>query len=74
MRRFPAPPNKDLPSTPGSTRSAEAPMQYEWEKPRQFPASPFAAVGASRTAAEDPEPPKKRESIVDDSVYPTSWR
>ncbi|GAA5989662.1 hypothetical protein JCM10908_000579 [Rhodotorula pacifica] len=60
MRRFPAPPGKNTPSTPGATRSAEAPMQYEWEKPRQFPASPFAAVGAGRTVQEDVEPPKKR--------------
>lgn len=60
MRRFPAPPGKDMPSTPGTARSAEAPMQYEWEKPRQFPASPFAAAGASKAAAEDLEPPKKR--------------
>ncbi|KAG0656101.1 hypothetical protein C6P46_000420 [Rhodotorula mucilaginosa] len=49
-----------MPSTPGTARSAEAPMQYEWEKPRQFPASPFAAAGASKAAAEDLEPPKKR--------------
>ncbi|BGP55424.1 hypothetical protein JCM8202v2_003027 [Rhodotorula sphaerocarpa] len=33
-------------------------MQYEWEKPRQFPASPFAAAASASTA--DAEPPKKR--------------
>ncbi|GAA5977616.1 hypothetical protein JCM11641_006877 [Rhodosporidiobolus odoratus] len=45
MRRFPAPPTVGGPSTPAHGRSAEAPMQYEWEKPRAFPASPFVAGG-----------------------------
>ncbi|GAA5928447.1 Brr6/Brl1 family protein [Sporobolomyces koalae] len=45
MRRFPAPP--PVPGTPAAAnnarkdRSVEAPMQYEWEKPRHFPTSPF---------------------------------
>ena len=34
-------------------------MQYEWEQPRAFPASPFAA--ASGTVASDGEPARKRE-------------
>lgn len=36
-------------------------MQYEWEKPRQFPASPFAAVASGSGSTPDMEPPKKRE-------------
>ncbi|GAA6002388.1 hypothetical protein JCM10207_001094 [Rhodosporidiobolus poonsookiae] len=52
MRRFPAPPSAGGPSTPMASRSAEAPMQYEWEKPRQFPASPFAAVQGEGEGAE----------------------
>ncbi|GAA5999066.1 Brr6p [Rhodotorula paludigena] len=56
MRRFPAPPSNGGPATPGpaASRSAEAPMQYEWEQPRQFPTSPFQTMGA------DGEPARKR--------------
>ncbi|GAA5946944.1 hypothetical protein JCM3775_003935 [Rhodotorula graminis] len=56
MRRFPAPPSQGGPSTPSSNRSAEAPMQYEWERPRQFPASPFATAAPG----EEDEPARKR--------------
>ncbi|BGP39958.1 hypothetical protein JCM10450v2_003938 [Rhodotorula kratochvilovae] len=58
MRRFPAPPTHGGPSTPSSSRSAEAPMQYEWEKPRQFPASPFVAPGAA--TGDEGQPARKR--------------
>ncbi|GAA5909901.1 Brr6/Brl1 family protein [Sporobolomyces salmoneus] len=57
MRRFPPPPGgattSSTPSQLGGDRSAEAPMQYEWEKPRQFPTSLFATPqrGGSTTAA-----------------------
>ncbi|GAA6056803.1 hypothetical protein JCM3770_002809 [Rhodotorula araucariae] len=59
MRRFPAPPTHGAPSTPSSSRSAEAPMQYEWEKPRQFPASPFVAAPGSAPGDEG-QPARKR--------------
>ncbi|GAA6064626.1 hypothetical protein JCM10212_006071 [Sporobolomyces blumeae] len=71
MRRFPAPPaahgrgpsaplasdaRASAVSTMGrGSRSSEAPMQYEWEKPRQFPTSPFVTAVAT-----DGEPARKR--------------
>ncbi|GAA5851361.1 hypothetical protein JCM8547_004218 [Rhodosporidiobolus lusitaniae] len=57
MRRFPAPPGGAGPSTPHASRSVEAPMQYEWEKPREFPASPFVPGGGGQ---DDGERAKKR--------------
>ncbi|GAA5875560.1 hypothetical protein JCM1840_003261 [Sporobolomyces johnsonii] len=59
MRRFPAPSGTAGPSTPLVDRSAEAPMQYEWEKPRQYPASPFHAASGSG-AHDDGERARKR--------------
>ncbi|GAA5937255.1 hypothetical protein JCM1841_007022 [Sporobolomyces salmonicolor] len=59
MRRFPAPSGTAGPSTPLVVRSAEAPMQYEWEKPRQYPASPFHAASGSG-APDDGERARKR--------------
>ncbi|BGO94103.1 hypothetical protein NBRC10512_002874 [Rhodotorula toruloides] len=60
MRRFPAPSAHGGPSTPSARRSAEAPMQYEWEQPRQFPASPFASVARGGEGQEEGQPARKR--------------
>jgi len=35
-------------------------MQYEWERPRQFPASPFATAAPG----EEDEPARKRASTL----------
>ncbi|BGP32035.1 hypothetical protein JCM10296v2_003814 [Rhodotorula toruloides] len=35
-------------------------MQYEWEQPRQFPASPFASIARGGEAQEEGQPARKR--------------
>ncbi|GAA6024057.1 hypothetical protein JCM11491_001617 [Sporobolomyces phaffii] len=74
MRRFPAPPvpstagtrdattggvPSSTPTTTPDPRSVEAPMQYEWERPRQFPTSLFATPSSTRTS-DDGERARKR--------------
>ncbi|GAA5959931.1 hypothetical protein JCM3765_000646 [Sporobolomyces pararoseus] len=70
MRRFPPPPGGSTTSastTPlnalnnasSGNRSSEAPMQYEWEKPRQFPTSLFSTPQRA-SGHEDGERARKR--------------
>lgn len=71
MRRFPPPPSRVFaahPSgtaTPDQSRSKVAPMQFEWQSPRIFPASSFLAGGA---AAEQDEGERARKRTGRDTV------